>query len=342
MKTRSILLLSMWTILAAWSAVSITAAADTVTADTVTAEASPHEVITAWIAQTPIEAGPREELATLWNEASSATPTEQLDRFAQIVGRLDSRIAQFAVLNSTDWAKVDLSGFQDPQENYPPAVLDNVRLWFARKLIQASLYDEADKQLVQITAESVLDPASFHFYRAVSAYRTLDKVRTAEAVDRLLAYDAANPGMVPDRYRTIARLMQEDLATVKEESLDHIARQMDDIQQRLALGRSGQKVQEIEDAVIRSLDKMIEKLEQQQQQQSSSSGNNTQSTKPADDSNPLGGKGEGRVTSKNIGAKNGWGNLPPKQREEAMQEVGRRFPAHYREVIEQYFRRMAE
>jgi hypothetical protein len=33
--------------------------------------------------------------------------------------------------------------------------------------------------------------------------------------------------------------------------------------------------------------------------------------------------------------------LPPKEREEAMQEIGRDFPAHYREVIEEYFRELA-
>jgi hypothetical protein len=30
-----------------------------------------------------------------------------------------------------------------------------------------------------------------------------------------------------------------------------------------------------------------------------------------------------------------------KDREKAMQEIGREFPSHYREVIEEYFRRLA-
>jgi len=33
--------------------------------------------------------------------------------------------------------------------------------------------------------------------------------------------------------------------------------------------------------------------------------------------------------------------LPPKQREEALQQLGKDFPAHYRAAIEQYFRRIA-
>ena len=55
----------------------------------------------------------------------------------------------------------------------------------------------------------------------------------------------------------------------------------------------------------------------------------------------MGGKGPGEVTKKNIGSESGWGNLPPKEREQAMQQIGRDFPSHYRDVIEQYFRRLA-
>ena len=55
----------------------------------------------------------------------------------------------------------------------------------------------------------------------------------------------------------------------------------------------------------------------------------------------MGGKAPGNVTQKNIGNKSGWGDLPPKQREEALQQIGKDFPAHYRDVIEQYFRKLA-
>jgi hypothetical protein len=33
--------------------------------------------------------------------------------------------------------------------------------------------------------------------------------------------------------------------------------------------------------------------------------------------------------------------MPAKEREQALQDVGRDFPSHYREVIEEYFRRLA-
>jgi lipopolysaccharide biosynthesis regulator YciM len=42
-----------------------------------------------------------------------------------------------------------------------------------------------------------------------------------------------------------------------------------------------------------------------------------------------------------LGNKAGWGDLPPKQRHEALQQIGKDYPAHYRDVIEQYFRKLA-
>jgi hypothetical protein len=65
------------------------------------------------------------------------------------------------------------------------------------------------------------------------------------------------------------------------------------------------------------------------------------SRSPAADSRLAKGKGPGDVKSKNIGSHSGWGNLPPKDREAAMQQISKDFPSHYRDVIEQYFRRLA-
>jgi hypothetical protein len=118
---------------------------------------------------------------------------------------------------------------------------------------------------------------------------------------------------------------------------------MSDIRRRLDLGRAGPKVRIAEDDVIKSLDKMIKKTEeeQQKQHQQQGMGNRIQSNRPAEESRIGGGNGPGEVTKKKIGSESGWGDLPSKQREEAMQQIGREFPSQYRDAIEQYFRRLA-
>jgi hypothetical protein len=47
------------------------------------------------------------------------------------------------------------------------------------------------------------------------------------------------------------------------------------------------------------------------------------------------------VDQKPTGKTAGWGNLPPKEREEALQQMSKDLPAHYRELIEEYFRKLA-
>ena len=52
-------------------------------------------------------------------------------------------------------------------------------------------------------------------------------------------------------------------------------------------------------------------------------------------------KGPGNVDRKNLGRTAGWGDLPAKEREEALQQIGKDFPSHYRDIIEQYFKKLA-
>ena len=91
---------------------------------------------------------------------------------------------------------------------------------------------------------------------------------------------------------------------------------------------------------------MIDQMEKQQSQLPGAAGGQlgpggNQSSSPAPDSAPLQGKGPGDVTAKNIGHQSGWGDLPPKQREEALQAIGKEFPSHFRDAIEAYFKRLA-
>ena len=164
-----------------------------------------------------------------------------------------------------------------------------------------------------------------------------------ESLDRLLE----RAGEIPVRYERVARLLRADLAALEEESLDHIARRMRDITRRLDQGRAGPRTRAVQDGVIESLDKLIAAIEKQQQesqcQSSSGAGGSGRGGegKPMDDSRLADGKGAGEVARRDLGDTDGWGNLPPHKRDEALQQIGREFPAHYREAIEQYFKRLA-
>ena len=288
----------------------------------------------------------RDEVQRIWpedaKENSKATAGESFDRlvrsFAVVDGKARRVVDQCSgpvggsALPDTDWlADAQTDSF----------VAGNLRLLYGRWLANQSLLDEAREQLADLKPEDVVDPAALLFYQGVVHQGLLEPEAGLAAVKRLLE----GGDEVPRRYAEIGRLLKRDLETIEEDSLDHIARRMNDIGRRLELGRAGPDVRKIEDGVIESLDKLIEKVKKQQQQQEEESGQdpqNMQPSKPAEESRLAVGKGPGEVTKKEIGSKADWGDLPPKQRQEALQQIGREFPAHYRDVIEQYFRKMAK
>ena len=221
----------------------------------------------------------------------------------------------------------------------PPLVKHNLRLLYGRYLAQQNLIDEALELLRDLKPAEVVDPASLLFYQAVGHHRLLEKDACLAAADKLLE----NETLLPRRYVTLAKLMQADMKPLKVDSLDEIARLMDDIRRRLDLARAGTKVREEEEQVIAKLEKMIEELEkQQQQQQGAGAGSGSSPSSPMQDSTPGQLKGPGEIDPKNIGKKDGWGNLPPKDRQEVLQQIGRELPAHFRETIEEYFKRLAQ
>jgi hypothetical protein len=281
----------------------------------------------------------RAKLIAVWEDlAPGASEDDLLLRVVQTFALLDSRAAQLMALCSRprDQQIPPAEAWLRDAGN-SPLLANNLRLFYARWLVHESLFDEAMEQLSGLLPGDVVAPASLLFHQSVVHHALLNKELGLKAIEELLQGADASP----QRYVALARLMQEDLKGLQDDTLDHISRRMDDIRRRLDLGRAGPKVRKQEDGVVKSLDKLIKKIEDQQKDQDGSSGNNLRPSNPANESRIMRGKGPGEVTKKNVGAESGWGDLPPKEREEAMQQIGREFPSHYRDVIEQYFRRLA-
>jgi hypothetical protein len=219
-------------------------------------------------------------------------------------------------------------------------VRNNMRVYLARWLAQQGFNDEAISWTDGLTTEDVVAPETLLFYRAVALHQLVEPDKADTAIGRLLE----GQEKLPTRYKKLADLMRHDMDGLKDDSLDHIARRMEDIHRRLAQGRSGERVQGIEKGVIESLDKLIKQKEKQAQQQQAAlaaGGAKTPPTAPMQDSQIAELKAPGKVEQRDVGRGTGWGNMPEKDREKAMQEIGREFPSHYREVIEEYFRRLA-
>jgi len=297
--------------------------------------------IDAWLADAGLDELTRTRVDTLWSEESTeAFSNDFLERLVNTLAMVDNEAREVVEFCGAQQRPLTMPEFAILQrEDTPGLVRNNLRLFVARWLAQQQLYDEALAQIDGLKPNEVVDPAALLFYQSIGYHQMLDKEKCLPLITQLLE----NKGQIPRRYETLAMLMESDLKPLKEDSLDEIARLMDDVERRLGFGRAGTRVREQEDDVVAKLDKMIEEIEKQMQQQQSSSGSSggSQSSRPMQDSMPGGGTGPGNVEQRDTGSRADWGNLPPKQRQEALQQIAKGLPAHYRQVIEEYFRKLA-
>ena len=100
-----------------------------------------------------------------------------------------------------------------------------------------------------------------------------------------------------------------------------------------------------EKEVIEKLDKLIEEMEkkqQQQKQQQAAMRSGQAPNGPIKTSQIAGGGASGEVKKKRLDEGGQWGDLPPAERAAALAEMSKDMPPHYRAVIEEYFRRLAD
>jgi len=298
-----------------------------------------------YLASKSLDEVARLKIEALWpDDAQRLDGGELLDRLTASLAVAEPKAAEVVTAyrqNSVALAAPNFDGLSDP--SLPPLLRDNLRLLVSRWQAQHDLVDESLEVLKDVGPDNVADPATLLFYQAVGQHRLLKKDDCLATVARLMEREAE----LPRRYVTLAQLMQADIKPLKEDSLDEIARMMDDIRRRLALARAGKLVRDEEDSVVAKLEKMIDELEKQRQmrqmqrrQQANRGGRRPNN--PMQDSQRAELKGPGEVDPKNLGKRDGWGNLPPKERQEVLQQIGRELPAHFRETIEEYFKRLAQ
>lgn len=271
-----------------------------------------------------------------WVDAASA----QFDVLSEMMRRLNNDLlttARGMDPNGPDYAIV---------ESMPNELRAALRTWIGRELVRARYYDEALPIFAEVDPMVCPDPATLLFYRGACYHAQLKIKDSLSDLRRLLQ----RKDQIPARYARTAEMMVADIKPLKKDSLDEISRLMSDVTRRLDLGRADEATKDREQEVIDKLTKLIDKIEeeqqkqQQQQQQQSASGNGGQSdgqASPMDDSRIAGANGQGDADRKKIDDQNGWGNLPPAERQESLQQISRDLPTHYREAIEAYFRKLA-
>lgn len=294
-----------------------------------------------WLADQKIDPAARARIEQLWQEQVSAASDAQAITELAIASWCLADPAIAAAMQPFRSRDADLSTavWTTPPTN-DPYILANLRAYAGRKFAEQRMYDEAIEQFVSLDLALVIDPASTLFYKAAAAQAVLDIPQSMLALELLMS----NTDRVPVRYTSVAPLMQSALEGYEEKSLDEIARLMADSERRLDLGRSGERVQGVQDKIVAGLDELIKKLEAQQGGGGGgggAGGNSNESSSPADDSVIKGSTAPGETDDKKFSKEGRWGDLPAKQQAAAKNLINRNFPSHYGEAIEKYFKKLS-
>lgn len=300
--------------------------------------------VEAWLKDRKLTEIEQLKLEALWSaDSSSNTSNDLLNNVGVTIALLEPEAREIV-----DFCRGDRQSPIAPKfafladEKQHPFVRDNLRLLYGRWLVQNDLHDEALAMLGDVDIANVADPAGLLFYRSVAQHRLLKEEPCLSSLEKLLEQEE----QIPRRYATLAQLMTADLKAQKPNkvigTLDEVSRLMTDIERRQRLYRAGTRVRKQEEDVIAKLDELIEELEKGGGGGGGGSGpGSLQPSSPMQDSTPGGGTGPGNVDPKDLTPGGDWGKLPPKQREAAMAELAKDLPAHYREVVEEYFRNIA-
>lgn len=283
-----------------------------------------------------------DELATLWNIGTEPRSASEM---------FELTIKTFGIADPETQSLVDICRLTPatagaaPQTHLLARVESgtfyraNIALFYGRYLVHRQMYEEGLEVLASVSVNDVVDPAGLLFFKAVCQHDLLLKKEGLETIAQLLKGTEG----VPVRYSSVATLMQYDLENLQEKTLDEVSRKMTDVERRLTLGRAGQKVQKREDEIVATLDELIKKIEEQNGGGGGGGdgGAQNQSAQGANDSRVKGATAPGKVDPKKLKPEGGWGSLPPKSRARAKDLIARDFPAHYRQAIEAYTKKVA-
>jgi hypothetical protein len=290
--------------------------------------------------------------ARAWLDAAGVTDRATLKLFDAIWAGdrpLLDRVARTLALGDRDARRI-LEQARDADATAPtelPAVLKdakkpafyrhNLALAYARALTQRRIYEDALEAFALVEPAKVVDPASYFFFRAVCEYGLLLKEPSQKSIDRLLT-DVSD---APESYRSVAALMHFAMETWKDRDLAWVARMMDSIQRRLALGRGGKMTRHMQREVLVRLEEMIKEREHPPTPPGPPGPNDPGPGRiqpPNEPPQPWNPNGSGNADEKLKKTIEWIIKLPEKERATARAELLRKLPAADRVIIERYFK----
>lgn len=273
------------------------------------------------------------------------------DALAQLDPDFAAALAAFDAGNDAEALRL----FTALEQSDVAYVAANATYFAARANAALDRHEEVLAQLADLDGRAELlaihTPYAPHLWllRAASAARALDFPAAVATLDELAGQFDALPETV-DVGATQVRL---EIERRERGTLGEVASVMDYVADRLDAEDGADRVRERQEEIVAMLDKLIEQLEQQEQQQGGGKGSrqrggskegNASPQNPLETSKVNPGAGQVGDLHDMPDATPGeiWGKLPPAEREKILQSIRERFPSRYRQIVEQYYRSLAE
>ena len=193
-----------------------------------------------WIARTGVDPQTRKKVLAEWvDDARLASMTDEdlLDLLVISFGAVDPSTQRFL---ESSWGAGPLDEIVYDGIRTLDIYRNQVEFFRARWMTQHRLFDEALRIYEGLSPDDLVDPAGLFFYRGICQSELLKHKAAMDSLNLLLNHTL----QVPPRFRTVARILQKELAARNDYDLAHVSRLMADIERRLDLGRSGHPVQE--------------------------------------------------------------------------------------------------
>jgi tetratricopeptide (TPR) repeat protein len=235
-----------------------------------------------------------------------------------------------------------------------PYLAATARYFHVRLLVERGLLEEAEADLQDLPAQrdelAAHTPYAPHLW-LILAHCQAGNLRYEDAAQTLQALLAEFPD-AGEAVSAAARQMLLELAGRRAGSLEQVADLMAYSAARLDFADLSARLRGRQDDIVTLLDRLIAEARTLEDLQSAGSGQ-PRSTQRGEDQ-PRAGAQESVLPGTEAGQMGelrdvprgtpgeAWGQLPPAERERILQSLRGRFPSRYRQLVEQYYRSLAE
>lgn len=242
-----------------------------------------------------------------------------------------------------------IAEFRKLSKHEDPFLVAEAKYFIARAFVYRENYEEALPLLEDFEknhAKDSVQSGNALYLKGIALANTLNN---KEAIAALSRFIEQYPG-APERMRVDAWQQLQLISSIKKDSLADIFQRMEFSRRRLTLERTDQDTKIEQEKIVKMLNTMIKKAEDQEKK------GNCNCKKPGEQQQPSQGQGkkEGKGKSNNgQGSKNpdgfakrtfgngdasDWSKLRDRERDPAFNALKEKFPARYKELVEQYYK----